>query len=90
MIPRGPLQPLPFCGSVDSDSFLKICAKHGIKEQEAKVKHILIYLRSFEEIMVEKQHQERLLAVPERRQRLVALESLRLWKAHGMFSCVSG
>nr|XP_009936414.1 PREDICTED: methyltransferase-like protein 24 [Opisthocomus hoazin] len=40
--------------------------------------------------MVEKQHQERLLAVPERRQRLVALESLRLWKAHGMFSCVSG
>lgn len=41
------------CNHVDSGSFLKTCAKHGIKTQEATVKHILIYLMIFEEILVE-------------------------------------
>lgn len=33
---------------------MKTHAKHGIKKQEAKVKHILIYFMIFEGILVEK------------------------------------
>lgn len=34
--------------------FLKTCSKHGIKKQEAKVKHNEILFMSFEEILMEK------------------------------------